>query len=304
MIIGYRRITSKIGLSFFESGQRGSWVEKRIGLINFLKSKNIEINYLSSFTSQSQHIKQSEGKIDVLLLEFSGNNLNFYEKDYNHTLKLIEKHNGKIIFVCDDPDLPFLWKLLKNEDFSRWDIWINAKNKEKAREILKIPDKCQVYDIPFHQFLKPTNQSNYKIKKIIYIGNNTGRKKIFQELINSPNLIISGREKEWQDYNVQITLMPDQKDRKQFYKLFFASLCVNDTKHLDSKWRTGRFYHGLYSGLPILTVKNYSSVNGYEIENFKDLDNFTTISDEYRLKIWQKQIDYATQDKGDLDKIL
>jgi len=304
--IGYRRVSGKIGLTSFELGQRGSWVEKRIALINYLKSKNHTISFLSSFTDETKSfVKNNVEDYNLLILEFGRNNLLQNGKDWEQTNAIVKKHIGHIIFICDDPDLSYHWNMLKNEDFSRWTILVNAKNKESCKKALKIPDKARILDIPFHHFLKKSNFSNSKIPNVVYIGNSSGRNKIFQNLTLSKHLIISGRAKEWLDYpNLRLTIMPQQKDRMQFYKMFYGCLAVCDNKHNETQWRTGRAYHGLHSGIPVLTIKGNLALNwGYNISNYQEIDSFITLSNEKRQEIYAKQSEIAQNDKGDIEKL-
>ena len=292
--LGYRRVSGKIGLTNKESGVRGAWVEKRIALFKNLFASGYSIIPFSSpteataadgFTSVDNYTN-----CDILILEFGGTNLQFYKKDWDKTVELIKSHSGKIIFINDDPDLPFLWELLPNEKWDRWVVAANATNSAEVSTILKCPMGVRVVDLPMANGMTFESFSNGNIDKTVYIGRPNGRTKHFKEFLKSPILEISGKPKEWTDFNVNVIENPQQKDRRKFYRNYKGCLTVYDSKHKTSGWRTGRAFHALYAGIPVCAPSGNNGLNWtYPVETAEDLTKFTSLSDEKRKLIWEKQ---------------
>ncbi len=306
--LGYRRVSGKIGLTNKESGVRGAWVEKRVALFKNLLASGYSIIPFSTptestaadgFTSVDKYTK-----CDVLLLEFGGTNLQFYKKDWDKTVELIKSHSGKIIFINDDPDLPFLWELLPNEKWDRWIVAANATNSAEVSTILKCPMGVRVVDLPMANGMTFESFSNGNIDKTVYIGRPNGRTKYFKEFLKSPNLEISGKPKEWTDFNINVIENPQQKDRRNFYRNYKGCLTVYDSKHKASGWRTGRAFHALYAGIPVCAPSGNNGLNWtYPVETAEDLTKFTSLSDEKRKLIWEKQKSII-QNETNIDLIL
>ena len=298
--IGYRRVSGKIGLTSKETGVRGAWVEKRVALFKTLLEYGYHIIPLSDatgatiddgFTTFSEY-----QPCDVLILEFGGTNLQFYQKYWDKTVEMITAHTGRIIFLNDDPDLSFLWELLPNEDWSRWTIAANAVNSAEVSKILKCPDGSRTVDLPMSSGMEFAEFHEGGIEKTIYIGRPNGRTKYFKEFIKSEELQIAGKPTEWEDYkDVVVIDNPQQRDRRRFYQTYNGCLAVYDEKHKNSGWRTGRAYHALYAGIPVCAPKGNMGLNWcYPVDSADDLSNFTKLSVDSRQKIWQKQRELAS----------
>lgn len=293
--IGYRRVSGKLGLTSKENGVRGAWVEKRQALFRNLIAKNYRI---FCFTEGTDETKASGYKshntyvnCDCLFLEFGGTNLQFYGAAWQQTIKLIQQHRGKIVFLCDDPDLPFLWKLLPNENWSRWIIAANATNPKEVATILKCPVGCKVIDMPMSANVTFADYHEGQIAKAIYIGRPNGRGKYFNEFAKCEDLQIAGKAKEWIAYpNVHVKDNPQQKHRRHFYRQYQACLAVYDEKHKNCGWRTGRAYHALYAGIPVISPKGNDGLSWtYPIQNASDITNFIKMSALQKQEIWSKQ---------------
>lgn len=300
--IGYRRVSGKIGLTNNESGIRGAWVEKRIALFKNLLSSNYQIiplstpteaTYADGFTSFDSYTH-----CNVLILEFGGTNIQFYKKDWDKTIEIINSHSGRIIFINDDPDLPFLWDLLPNEKWSRWTIAANATNPTEVSKILKCPPDCRIVDLPMANGMQFAEFSSNSIDKCVYIGRPNGRTKYFKEFLKSPYLEIAGKPKEWDGYNTNVIENPQQKDRRNFYRNYKGCLTVYDNKHKEAGWRTGRAFHALYAGIPVCSPRgNDGLLWTFPVETAEDLNKFVSLSAEKRKLIWEKQksiVDYET----------
>ena len=293
--VGYRRVSGKIGLTSRENGARGAWVEKRISLFKKLIEFGHRIIPLSEATeaTKESNIITFDGyqKCDVLMLEFGGNNLQFYKKYWDKTIEIIKLHKGKIIFLNDDPDLPFLWKLLPDENWSRWIISANAKNTEAVKNALKCPSGCRVVDFPMASGMPFEEFQHGELSYLIYIGRPNGRSKYFKEFTKSKHLKVAGKPEEWKEYvGLSIIENPQQRERRKFYQMFYGCLSVYDDKHKDTGWRTGRAYHSLCAGIPACAPVGNSGLEWcYPIETSEDIDKFILLGKEERKKIWEKQ---------------
>lgn len=293
--IGYRRVSGKVGLTSREDGVRGAWVEKRTALFKNL----FALNYRIVPFSQGTDITKAQGyksysvyqKCDILMLEFGGTNLQFYKKYWDETLAFIKAHQGRILFIIDDPDLAFIWKLLPDEDWSRWTILANATNPEVVKQVLKAPAGCKVVDYNMKANTEFSSFHDGQYKKLVYIGRPNGRTKYFDEFIDSKYLQISGKDTEWKKYaGISIMDIPQQRNRRQFYQNFAGCLAICDDKHRSTGWRTGRAYHALYAGIPVFAPKVNDGLDWcQEIKTIKDIELYANASYDLRKSIWQKQ---------------
>lgn len=294
--IGYRRVSGKIGLTDKENGIRGAWVEKRVALFKNLLNSNYKIIPFTEATDPTKsdgfETFDSYQHCDVLMLEFGGTNLQFYKKYWDKTVELINQHKGKIVFLNDDPDLPFLWELLPDEDWSRWTIAANATNCTEVARILKCPLGSTTIDLPMASGMEFAIFHSGGIQKIVYIGRPNGRNKYFKEYTKSPALQVAGKESEWTDYSDKITVIenPQQRDRRAFYQKYNGCLAVYDEKHKSSGWRTGRAYHALYAGIPVCAPTGNQGLSWcYPIGTSEDITKFSELLVEERKKIWLEQ---------------
>ena len=236
---------------------------------------------------------------DVLMLEFGGTNQQFYAKDWANTLKMIKKHKGEIVFINDDPDLPFLWNLLPNENWSRWTIAVNAVNLNGVREILKCPSNVKLKDYPMHANMSFAEPKEHEKHKLVYIGRPNGRAKYLEEFLKSANLEISGKSNEWSDYQIDVIENPLQRMRRAFYAMYAGCLAIYDKKHAICGWRTGRAYHALYAGVPVYAPKGNAGLNWCtEVNTHNDIDKYAILNNQERAEIWQKQVDAVLKDKA------
>ena len=300
MLVGYRRVSGKIGLTDNESGVRGAWVEKRKALWDNIKQKH-EIIPLSNLTDSTKltGLEQSNESCDILLLEFGGTNLQFYKKHWEETIQIIKSHKGKVFFITDDPDLSFLWDL--HHDYSNWTMVVNAINLRVCRVVLKIPSEIKIINYPFHIGMSSQEYSEEHNKKIIYIGKPSGRMTYIKKLKQSHHFEIAGKNAEWEKVGVNAIDIPQQKDRYQFYKKYAGCMALYDKKHATTGWRTGRAYHSLYSGIPVLSIDGNESLNWcHNISKVSDIDNFINLSNNERKSIYQNQLQNVLNGKKSL----
>lgn len=295
--IGYRRVAGKIGLTKNEAGIRGAWVDKRVALFKTLGYDKYRIKLLSDVTEETKNdgIEADDSAVcDILYLEFGGTNLQFYGKQWEKTVDIVKRHSGKQkVFVCDDPDLPFLWELLPDEDWSLWTIAANAVHTDEVLKVLKAPAGVKCIHLPMDKGMQADMFSAGSIQKIVYIGRNQGRAVYFKMFGISPFLQIAGKQTEWEDYpNFSLVDVPQQKDRRAFYRNYYGCLAVYDKKHAATGWHTGRAYHALYAGIPVLAPPGNDGLDWtYAINNIYDIETFINLSEDERRDIWQKQLD-------------
>lgn len=252
--IGYRRVAGTIGLTNNESGTRGGWVEKRVALWAALMDRGYLVTPLSRFTKNTAAIvganKPVARDVDILFLEFGGTNLRFNGKDWAETVGIVRAHQGRVFFICDDPDLPFLWDLLPDEDWSRWTILANAVNPDETRKVLRVPDKARVLDYPAHYGMPALEFSRETLESCVYLGRPDGRVKQLAPFLEQ--LVIAGKPSEWSKFPVEVIEQPTQSNRRNFYRQFSAAFAAFDNKHSVTGWRTGRAFHALFAGVPVV----------------------------------------------------
>ena len=300
-------MAGKIGLTNKESGVRGAWVEKRVALFKSLQQHGHSILCLSDLTDETAAKGFASHKTykqcDVLILEFGGTNLQFYQKYWDETIAMVKAHKGRIIFINDDPDLPFLWNLLPDEDWTRWTIAANATNVNNVSTILKCPYGTRVVDYPMNANMPFAEFHNGNLEKAVYIGRPNGRTKYFQEFLKLPQLQVAGKPAEWDGWNTKVVENPPQRLRRKFYRQYNACLAVYDDKHKSAGWRTGRAYHALYAGIPVLAPPGNPGLNWcYPVETAIDIADFVRKSKAERMKIWEMQKTYVEK-QGMVDLI-
>lgn len=298
--IGYRRVAGKIGLTSHEEGVRGAWVDKRVAMFKKFLSENNKIVILSgtTFETRNEGVEKQKEHFDILCLEFGGTNLQFYGKDWEETVSLVKAHDGFVWFICDDPDLSFLWNLLDGEDWSRWTIIANAVNTNAVLETLRAPEGVGCVHVAMDNYMESDAFSAGSIPKVVYIGRNSGRSAYFKTFGKSPHLQIAGKAKEWEDYpDLTLVDVPQQKDRRKFYRDYYGCLAVYDKKHKETGWHTGRAYHALYAGIPVLAPPGNAGLDWcYPINDVADIEKFVNLSVEERQAIWQNQLDKVKQE--------
>lgn len=301
MRVGYRRGAGKIGLTNQEVGTRGTWTEKRRHLLQRISAAGHDIQLMSPLTpataSAYNTTHDTQSAVDVLLVEFGGLNWTFYGEDWQETIRIIEQHKGNVVFICDDPDLPFPWAKMPNEDWSRWTIATNSTLEQATRSILKAPTNTKWVD--FNMPSTPIMEFTHGLlPAAIYIGRPNSRSVVLKRFIDAP-LQVAGKEKEWLDYDFHRLDAPQQATRKNFYRRYRACLALYDKKHEQSGWRTGRAYHALTAGVPVIAPVGNPALNwAYPVENGKHVANFIQLPREERQHIWQEQLEKATTEQS------
>lgn len=296
MKIAYRRMSGPIGLSRFEEGTRGLWLEKRVAFLDELTRRGHVVDIYNRTTKFTDLVPPPTFPgHDLLFIEFGSSNTRFYGEDLVQTLKYLREHTGRVVFLCDDPDLPFLWKTPK-EDWDRWSVWMNAKYPQPFGGQF---DQVRSFDAPFASLLPVTEPRPVVDEELVYIGRPVGREKVFRSLESAP-LRVFGRTKEWEKFGFRVESPPSQSVRRKFYGDRAACLVVADAKHKRLGWRTGRAYHALHAGCPVLVEKSHSALAA-------DFDSFETAGDvvswmkdlpECRTEVWRRQRDSVERDRA------
>lgn len=300
MRVGWVRGAGKIGLTQVEKGTRGAWVEKRRLLFSAFESHGAEVVPLTPLTDTTAihspyGLVDTEAPVDLIVLEFAGLNMGWYGEDWERAREIISRHDGKVMFVCDDPDLPLPLDVFKDERWSRWMFAFNAVNIAEVREALDVPLSVgKVIDLPLvGQYAEDaTCEPEYEHKQLVYIGRNGGRSKIFKSLLPSVGLAIAGREKEWEKYDVEVVPMPEQRDRAAFYRTYFGAYAVFDQLHDRTGWRTGRAYHAHAAGVPVWIPSRTAGIDWAitAANRFDIARTLEDVSDEHRAELWNNQL--------------
>ena len=300
MIIGYRRVSGRLPLTTDEKGARGTWLEKRLALIASLKARGHSFHYLSTPTVNSEaagYQKLPYEHCDVLMLEFGGANLLFNRKAWDETFEIIKKHQNKIIFLCDDPDLAFLWKELPDEDWSRWIIAVNATQLDTTRLKLNIPAQAHIVDTPFHALLEQREFQDGTNATAIYFGRPNGRMKSLTPYLQSGMVTVAGKADEWTDESISVVTPPEQKERSSWYRLWRACFAMYDKKHEVTGWRTGRAYHALLAGIPVAAPYGNPALDWtWRTDSPRDLAELLKQDADTRKAIHAKQVQACQAD--------
>lgn len=300
MEIGYRRVSGKLPLTADEAGARGTWLEKRRALLLALANRGHTFRYLSDLTPNSQAAgltKTPYKACDLLMLEFGGMNLMFNKKAWEETFAIIRAHKGKIVFLCDDPDLTFLWKEMPDEDWSRWTIAANATEVESVRLKLGVPAKAKVIDLPFHELLEQQPYSEGDKAVAVYYGRPNGRIRTLTPYLQSGMVTVAGRAEEWNDPSIQIVEAPAQKNRAEWYKQWRACFAMYDQKHALCGWRTGRAYHALLAGIPVVAPRGNPALSwAWQLDDTMNLRTFLRMEPQLRKDIHALQVEDAKAD--------
>ena len=266
MNILYHRISGAIGLTAQESGTRGAWVEKRLATLRWLISRGHDVTILSRLTKATRAAPPAEFRYstsagadaqsaDLLVLEFGPSNGSWYAEDYAFTRAVLEEYVGPVIYLCDDPDLlkPSVCRYVPQSDWSRWTFLLNCQYPMRAPEVLGAPAEAQYAEFNPCVGLDlmdyaPAPYPNY----LVYPGRPGGRKTQCQAMIDSGAVQIVSSPADWKAYKIDVTPSPKQSVRRDCYRQYAGLVCAFDTVHADLGWRTGRAYHALTAGVPVL----------------------------------------------------
>lgn len=251
MRVGYRRLSGAIGLSDKEAGTRGMWWEKRRALLAELVRRGHAVHLASRLTKESAPMAWGDHDgppYDLLVVEFAGLNLRFFGDDIAETIKIIEAHDGPVVFLCDDPDLWFPWGRLPLRQYMRWKILVNSPLTEQP-----VPSNASVLDAPFASLQPMLAPVPAEDERFAYVGRLEGRVKVFKQLVaGQAPFQVYGRGSEWGKLGVSVLEAPAQPQRAAFYARRLGALAVTDRRHKELRWRTGRAYHAISAGCPVV----------------------------------------------------
>lgn len=311
MRIAYRRMSGAIGLSLEEKGTRGLWWEKRRALFSALQNRGHSITLFNRMTKPSIGINSRaamnfrQDSADVLMIEFGSNNTNFYGEDLLETQEMARLHPGKIVYLCDDPDLPYLWKTVQT-DFDRWSVWMNARY---AAPFGGQPAEVRCFDFPFSSLQAARVPSHtYQADALVYIGRAGGRDSAVKDLIQSrAPWRVYGRAAEWNKFLIPVFDAPDQPFRANFYHSQIGCLVLADAKHKRLGWRTGRAYHALLAGCPAVVEASHTALGSFQ--QYREGNELHELlkhwrNPEHRLTEWKRQINCMADERQIVDATL
>lgn len=288
-------------MSLEEKGARGLWWEKRRALVTALTLRGHQVDFCSRMTKPSADypVKPLGNWHDLLFIEFGSSNSQFYGEDLSAVQKMVEDYTGKIVFLNDDPDLPYVWKTVRQKDVGKFSVWMNATRPQPFGGQLT---SVRSYDFPFSSLCPRLDPSaDYDHEGLVYIGRPNGREKVFDEIfLNRVPLKIHGKEKEWQRFKVSVFPAPNQPDRAHFYRRHLGSLVIADAKHKRMGWRTGRAYHALLAGCPAVVEHDHDALSGFNV--FRHPCELLYVAERWksvatRSNDWRRQIAALDKDK-------
>lgn len=262
MKIAYRRMSGAIGTSHLEQGTRGMWWEKRLALVAWLRARGHTLHYVNRMTKYSAQPRTYafDDTYDVLMIEFGSANQQFYGEDLAGTLGMAARHKGRIIFINDDPDLPYLWKSVPIERQKRWVCWYNATQPQPFGGQ---PAHLPMRDFPFGALVPMQAPRDASDDALVYIGRPQGREKQVDALVAAQAPVRwYAKPKEYARWpQIQVQAPPQQPQRAAFYSRQLACLALADAKHKRMGWRTGRAYHAVAAGCPALSSLDHPGIN-------------------------------------------
>lgn len=307
MRIAYQRMSGAVGLSLEEKGTRGLWWEKRRALFSALQNRGHQICLTSRVTKQTKASGYSflpfrePAWYDMLMIEFGSSNSQFYGKDLEETRNaaaMMCAAGKPVIFLCDDPDLPYLWKTMTGQH-KNWSVWMNARYPQPFGGQ---PETVRSFDFPFSSLQNCSNPSSHFQKDaLVYIGRPNGRESSVKDLIQSrAPWRVYGRPAEWAKFGVPVFEAPNQPQRSAFYQGQIGSLVLADSKHKRLGWRTGRAYHALLAGCPAVVEASHTALShfqtfreGAEIRHILNLWSDPKV----RMQEWERQINILNDEK-------
>lgn len=235
---------------------------------------------------------------------FGGANERFYGKDLAETQAMVARHRGPIVFICDDPDLPYLWKTVKKP--GQWVAWLNAT---RPQPFGGQPAAVKCYDAPFASLLDFVEPRAAQSGSLVYLGRPNGRTAAVRKVLASGVPIqFYGRFKEWVGYDVIVAASPTQAERRAFYSRQLGCLALADKKHKQLGWRTGRAYHALHAGCPVVVEADHDALTRafYAFHYGEELARWhaSMLQPEVRLAEWTNQRDRAKTDRAIFEETL
>ena len=300
------KMSGTIGLHPKEPGSRGVWWEKRWALLRLLQSRGHSVDWVGRLSKHSRE-QWRESKLaahhELLILEFGSSNASFYGKDLERTRKMVQQHRGRVLFICDDPDLPLNWDAHQGEDWGRWTVWHNSPLLPRFG---KQPEAIRVLDYPFAAHMLMRQPKPPVVDRVLYIGRLKGREKTIESILtaNRVKLTVAGERGEWPDTEA-IEFIPScpQPRRASLYARYVAGLALCDAKHARLSWRTGRAHHALHAGVPILVghenpmLSRFACVQGTDEPEELEAPCASWTCPETRTAAWERQVAAMAGDK-------
>jgi hypothetical protein len=315
MRILYHRISGAIGLTDHESGTRGAWVEKRRNVLRWLHGRSHQMCIATRLTKatvaappEDYWYAQPEHP-DLIVLEFGPSNGSWYAEDYTRTQELLAEHPGvPVAYLCDDPDLlkPSVCRYVPQDDWSRWTFLLNCQSPGLAPEVLGAPEEAAYREFNPGVGL-PQDEYNESAaagaERLVYPGRPGGRKVQCAEMVASGVVEIMGSAAEWAAYHVPVVASPQQAERRAAYRRYLGVVCAFDRTHAVLGWRTGRAYHALAAGVPVLTFPGNPALWwGMQVSDCSTLGHLASalLDEGFRRSIVRDQRNAVSSDETDL----
>ncbi len=288
-------MSGAIGFTRWESGTRGLWLEKRVALAQALRSRGHRVdwvNRLTKFSQQGSQVAYDPVAHEVLIVEFGSSNASFYGSDLEETQRIVARHTGKIVFVCDDPDLPYLWKTLGSGKHSQFTCWYNAAHPVSFGGQ---PETIASRSFPISGLIPCKLPGDAQIgTTLAYVGRPKGREQVFRNLFLAKAPIqIYGRVPEWDGYDCAVLPPPPQAARARFYGNQLGSLLIADRKHKRMGWYTGRAFHAIAAGTPAVAEHDHHAMTG--LRRFQEPAELQELVTEWRENPQSRYLTWSAQ---------
>lgn len=267
MTVYYRRYSGKIILDEKQATSfRGNWLEKRVALFGELQARGVSVESLTHPVEKDLDYRFG----DWLFIEFAGINKMFFGNQIAETHRLAThaiSAGAKVAYLIDDPELI-------DPKLPCTEVWANCQNVELLQAKLSAP----VFTFPFHGFLPIARPRPDYADRVVYLGADSGgRLERLRYAVNYiPKLTVYAKGNfKSTDFNVQPP--PTQAERQLFYVTSRASLALADNQHLKLGWFTGRIYHSLSAGCPVVRMASLAD------------DYRKTASPDGREMLWRDQ---------------
>lgn len=323
MNILYHRISGSVGLTAQESGTRGAWVEKRLTTLRWLQARGHDVCVATRLTKATRAaapgwiaiMEQPEDSAeylahaDLLVLEFGPSNGSWYAEDYAFTQQLVQAYQGRdIVYLCDDPDLlkPSVCRYVPQADWSRWTFLLNCQHPERAAEVLRAPAEARYGEFNPGIGMPVDVYQPAELELLCYPGRPGGRKAQVAAMLDSDVVQIISSPGDWKAYKPTHGVMPspEQSARRDFYRRYAGLVCAFDDTHSRLGWRTGRAYHALAAGVPVLAFPGnpalWWALPAGDAGDIATSWALLTDGDDYRRSAVSSQRTLVSQDETDL----
>lgn len=261
--VAYMRLGARVPR---RPSDRGSWWEKRNALLQLLRARGHSVMV-------EPDTPNPIASADVVMLEFGPSNPIFCADRWAAQAAALRTARGRIIYLNDDPALlPLPLEIAEAlAECEPVQAWLNTPLAAQVGAGLSL-EGGEVYghDAPFGSLLPHRGPSPWFRPSLVYQGRNAGRLKVLQRVRRSGvPLTVLGRPEEWPD-DWSVRRPPPQDERHAMLGEYAGALLLADQQHHALQWRTGRAYHALSAGVPVVTPEPMSGVPWARPMGFND----------------------------------